>query len=139
MNSNNWSIYYDKLRSCWILTDTPNVSVEYLVPKTWQSVLDAYEQLNTLSKFSLLTEDTCKLALNLYNITDHTLIEKWKSRVQKSIPSQYVGYVHLIRELESVSSLKLNKDIITEIFYLYNSNSRKKLDISILKRCNRVG
>ncbi len=134
LNNNNWSIYYDKLRGCWLLTDKPNVSVEYQIPETWDDVLNTYEQINNISKFDLFTEEKFKDVVSVYSVIDEELKSEWAELTQKTISTKYVGYVNLIQQLESVSPLSLNKQIIEEIFYLYSANSRKKIDSSILDR-----
>lgn len=134
INKNNWSIFFDKLRGAWILTDTPNVSVEYEIPSNWMDVLKYFERINLLDKFNILTEEMINTALSLYNIIDEDITTTWRARKQKEIPKNNIRYADLFRELESVTKLKLNPTIIERLFYLYSSNSRKKIDISILNR-----
>tara|TARA_B100001093_G_scaffold215047_1_gene206347 strand:+ start:25076 stop:34474 length:9399 start_codon:yes stop_codon:yes gene_type:complete len=134
INKNNWSVFYDKLRTCWVLTDKPNISVEYEIPCNWNSVLETFERINLISEFNLLTEEMLTSAIQLYNVSNQDIISKWKLLTQTKIPTISVSYANLIRELESISKLKLNPQLIEEIFYLYSSNSRKRISTSILKR-----
>ena len=134
MNKHNWSVFYDKLRTRWVLTDKPNISVEYEIPCSWNNTLEIFERINLISEFNLLTEEMLTSALSLYNISDHGVINKWKARTQTKIPRIHIRYADLIRELESISKLNLNEQITEELFYLYSSNSRKRIDIDILKR-----
>ena len=134
MNKHNWSVFYDKLRSCWVLTDKPNISVEYEIPCSWGTTLEVFERINLISEFNLLTEEMMTSAFTLYNISDHDTITKWKTRTQTRIPKIQIRYADLIRELESITKLELNEELTEELFYLYSSNSRKRIDIEILNR-----
>ena len=69
MNKHNWSVFYDKLRSCWVLTDKPNISVEYEIPCSWGTTLEVFERINLISEFNLLTEEMMTSAFTLYNIS----------------------------------------------------------------------
>ena len=134
LNKNNCSIYFDTFRNSWVITDTPNISVEYVDPENWSHILVEFEKINKIEKYQILNTNNIEKSLKLYNSNFKETSELWKSRIQKIFPQVQILYVDFIRELESSVQLKLSNKNIEKLFSLYGVFSRKRLDIKILEK-----